>query len=39
MFCGSHKLLLRFLPMAAAARGTEKQENSNMDAALVTLLG
>jgi hypothetical protein len=39
MFRDSHKLLRRFLPAAAAPRGIEKQENSDIDAALVTLSG
>jgi hypothetical protein len=32
MFRDSHKLLRRFLPAATAARGVEKQENSDVDA-------
>jgi hypothetical protein len=39
MFRDSHKLLRRFLPAAAAVRGVEKQENSDVDGTLVTLSG
>jgi hypothetical protein len=36
MFRDSHKLLRRFLPTPLAARGVEKQDNSDIAAALVT---
>jgi len=39
MFRYSHKLLRRFLPMAAAARGVKKRENSDVDVTLVALSG